>query len=131
MSRLLAAPLFLPLTALDAAPPEGVAGPLVGAVGPDRAALWMYVPTGSKCAYTFHPDGDSAKPVAGAFAAVPDPAAEGPGRPHKAVVQGLSPNTKYRYTVTVDGKTDPVWTGSFKTAPAAGQPAAFRLALVD
>jgi alkaline phosphatase D len=129
--RLLIALLFLPLPALHAVP-EGIAGPLVGAIKPDRVTLWMFAPAESECKYTYHSDNsDSPKSGNGQITAVPTPAAEGPGRPFKSVIEGLSPNTRYHYTITVNGKSDPAWTGSFKTAPTAGKPALFRLALTS
>jgi alkaline phosphatase D len=129
--RLLIALLLLPLVALHAAP-DGIAGPLVGAIGPDRVTLWMFAPAESQCLYAYHSD-DPASPNGGGgqVEAVPTPANDGPGRPFKSVLEGLSPNTRYHYEITVDGKNDPAWAGSFKTAPAAGKPAAFRLALTS
>ncbi len=111
--------------------PKGTAGPLVGAVDPDRVTLWMLARGGSHCSYTYK-SADPAQPDnGGQFTAVPNPAANVLGRPFKTVIEGLSPNTRYRYAVTVDGKADPAWAGSFKTSPAAGKPAAFRLALTS
>ena len=42
-----------------------------------------------------------------------------------------SPDTRYQYEVSIDGKADPKWKGSFKTAPLAGTPTAFRLAITS
>ncbi|MFT4691953.1 MAG: alkaline phosphatase D [Limisphaerales bacterium] len=129
--RLLIALLFLPLTALHAAP-EGFAGPLVGAIEPDRVTMWMFAPAESQCIYTYRSDNPaSPKGSSGQIAAVPNPIADVPGRPFKSAIEGLSPNTRYHYKVTVNGKTDPAWAGSFKTAPAAGNPTTFRLALTS
>ena len=129
--RLLIALLFLPLTALHAAP-EGFAGPLVGAIEPDRVTMWMFAPAESQCIYTYHSDNPaSPNSSSGQITAVPNPIADVPGRPFKSSIEGLSPNTRYHYKVTVNGKTDPAWAGSFKTAPAAGKPATFRLALTS
>ncbi|MEM7393295.1 MAG: alkaline phosphatase D family protein [Verrucomicrobiota bacterium] len=129
--RLLLTLLFLAPAAVHAVP-EGIAGPLVGAVEPDRVSLWMFAPAESECTYSFHATTPTeAIGGGGQFAAVPDPAAAGSGRPFKAVIDDLSPNTRYHYTVSVDGKNDPAWVGSFTTAPAAGKPSAFRLALTS
>ncbi len=132
--RLLIAVLFclsVPCVTLHAAP-EGIAGPLVGAIEPDRVNLWMFAPSESKCLYSYHSaDSGSANGGEGEIAVVSSPASDGLGRPFKTTVEGLSPDTRYRYEVTVDGKSDPAWAGSFKTAPAAGKPAAFRLALTS
>ena len=129
--RLLLALFFLPLSALHAAP-QGIAGPLVGAIEPNRVTLWMFAPAESECTYAVHADSpDSAKSGKGQITAVSNPAGEGPGRPFKCVVKGLLPDTRYHYKITVDGKSDPAWVGSFKTAPVKGKPAAFRLALTS
>ena len=123
--------LLFPLRVLYPAP-DGIAGPLIGAVQPDRVTLWMFAPNESECKYTYHSDGpDSPKSGKGQIKAVSNPAAEGPGRPFKSVVEGLSPNTRYHYEITVNGKSDPAWSGSFKTAPVEGKPASFRLALTS
>lgn len=128
---LLIAILFLPVAALQAAP-QGIAGPLVGAIEPDRVSLWMFAPAESQCIYAYRSDNPaSPNDGVGQFAVVANPVSDGPGRSFKSVIKGLSPNTRYHYKVTVDGKTDPAWAGSFKTAPAAGKPAAFRLALTS
>ena len=122
--------LLLPI-ALPAAP-NGIAGPLVGAVEPDQVNLWLYAPAESWCSYSFHAadqPGDTGG--TGHFTPVPPAGAETRGRAFKAHVQGLSPDTQYTYTVTVNDQTDPAWEGSFKTAPAKGKPAAFRLALTS
>ena len=123
--------LLFPLRVLYPAP-DGIAGPLIGAVQPDRVTLWMFAPNESECKYTYNSDGpDSPKSGKGQMSAVSNPAGEGPGRPFKSVVEGLSPNTLYHFEITVAGKSDPAWSGSFKTAPSAGKPAAFRLALTS
>jgi alkaline phosphatase D len=135
---LLIALFLLPLSTLYPVPgtlypvPDGIAGPLIGTVQPDRVSLWMFAPAESACKYTYHSDDpDSPKSGKGQITAVSNPAAEGPGRPFKSVIQGLSPNTCYHYEITVNGKSDPAWAGSFKTAPAEGKPASFRLALTS
>ena len=130
-NTLLIALLLLPFASLHAVP-DGIAGPLIGTVQPDRVTLWMFAPAESACKYTYHSGGPgSPKSGKGQMSAVPNPAGEGPGRPFKSVVKGLSPNTRYHFTITVNGKSDPAWVGSFKTAPAKGKPAAFRLALTS
>ena len=130
-NRLLIALLLFPFASLHAVP-DGVAGPLIGAVQPDRVTLWMFAPAESKCKYTYHSDGTgSTKSGQGQMSAVSNPAGEGPGRPFKCVIQGLSPDTRYHFEINVDGKSDPAWAGSFKTAPEAGKPASFRLALTS
>ena len=104
---LLIAILFLPLAVLHAVP-EGITGPLVGAIEPDRVTLWMFAPAEAQCKYTYHSGSpDSPKSGKGQITAVSNPAAEGPGRPFKSVIKGLSPNTRYHYEITVNGKSDP------------------------
>ena len=128
---LLIALLLLPFSSLHAVP-DGIAGPLIGAVEPDRVTLWMFAPAESACKYTYHSDDPgSPKSGKGQMSAVSDPAGEGPGRPFKSVVEGLSSDKLYHFKITVDGKSDPAWSGSFKTAPVKGKPAAFRLALTS
>ena len=129
--RLLIALQFLPFSALHAVP-EGIAGPLIGAIEPDRVTLWMFAPAESQCTYTYHSESsESPKSGGGQITAVPSPAADGPGRPFVSTIAGLLPNTRYQYNVTINGKTDPAWAGSFKTAPEMGRPTTFRLALTS
>ena len=45
--------------------------------------------------------------------------------------KGCRRTTRYHFEITVNGKNDPAWAGSFKTAPVSGKPAAFRLALTS
>jgi alkaline phosphatase D len=40
----------------------------------------------------------------------------------------LVADTRYRFEVSVAGKNDPAWAGSFKTAPESGKPGRFRVA---
>ena len=130
-NALLIALFLLPLATLHAAP-DGIAGPLIGTVQPDRVTLWMFAPAESSCKFTYHSDSpDAPKSGKGQITAVSSPASEGPGRPFKSVIEGLSPDTRYHYEITVDGKSDPAWAGTFKTAPAEGKPASFRLALTS
>ena len=121
--------LLLTVTALYGVPKD-IAGPLTGTVESDRVSLWMYAPAAAQCSYSYHAEGALAG-GGGQLLAVPEPAAEGPGRPFTAIIEGLQPSTHYRYEVTVNGKTDPAWSGSFTTAPPKGQPSAFRLALTS
>ena len=97
--------LLLPLRVLHPAP-DGIAGPLVGAIEPDRVTLWMFAPAETECKYTYHSDGPgSPQSGKGQISAVSNPAGEGPGRPFKSVVEGLSPNTLYHFEITVGGKS--------------------------
>ena len=106
---LLIALLLLPFSSLHAVP-DGIAGPLIGAVEPNRVTLWMFAPAESACKYTYHSDDpDSPKSGKGQMSAVSDPAGEGPGRPFKSVVEGLSSDKLYHFKITVDGKSDPAW----------------------
>ena len=122
---------FIPVYYLHAAP-EGSAGPLVGAIEPNQVNLWMFAPAESKCNYSYHADSsNSPHQQRGEMTALPNPLAENQGRPFKTTLEGLSPDTLYHYDVSVDGKSDPAWSGSFKTAPEAGKPSAFRLAVTS
>ena len=46
----------------------------------------------------------------------------------RATLDGLVADTRYRFEVSVAGKNDPAWAGSFKTAPESGKPGRFRVA---
>jgi alkaline phosphatase D len=131
MKFLLAAPLLLTISLLDAATPE-IAGPLVGNARSTEVTLWMYAPITSQCSFSYHSEESSpAEKSTGKFTAISDQAAKGLGQVFKSTLGGLSPDTRYRYQVSVDGKSDPAWKGSFKTAPAEGDPTAFKLAITS
>jgi len=133
-ARLLTITLLLFSPALLSAAPEGIAGPILGSIEPDRVTLWMFAPAEAECNYTYRADNAEEAEEAsgkGALVAVPNPAAKGSGSPFKSVVKGLAANTRYHYTITVDGKSNPAWSGSFTTAPTTGKPTAFRLALTS
>lgn len=114
--------------------PLPATGPLVGHVSPDRAKLWMFIPKGAKAEVTYRPE-VSAEPAAtvpfASFVPFDPPAAEADGVPAIAELRGLQPDTRYRYRVQVDGKSDPRWEGSFRSAPASGSPSQFRIALTS
>jgi alkaline phosphatase D len=111
---------------------QEIAGPLVGDIKPDGVTLWMYAPDKSRCTFNYHAGESSlVDKKAGTFTAVQNPAAKGPGRVFKSPLAGLLPDTHYRYQVSIDGKSNPAWEGSFKTAPVEGKPAAFRLAITS
>ena len=92
----------------------------------------MYAPTKSKCSVSYHAE-DSSKTdnKTVKLDALSDQAAKVPGQIFKSTFVGLSPNTAYQYQLTIDGKTDPKWKGSFKTAPVEGTPTVFRLAITS
>ena len=111
---------------------KGIAGPLMGDVKPDGMTLWMYAPAKSRCTFNYHAEESSlVDKKTGTFTAEPNPAAKGSGQVFKSPLTGLLPDTRYRYQVSVDGKPDPAWKGSFKTAPVEGKPSAFRLAITS
>ena len=131
MKVLLCISLFLSLSLLHANTPE-IAGPLSGDVRADQVILWMYAPIKSKCTFSYHAEGSSkADAKTGELTALSNQAAKVPGQILKSTVVGLSPDTRYQYQVTIDGKADPSWKGSFKTAPLEGTPTAFRMAITS
>ena len=131
MKVLLCISLFLSLSLLHANTPE-IAGPLTGDVRANQVTLWMYAPIKSKCTFSYRAEGSSkADAKTGELTALSNQAAKVPGQILKSTVVGLSPNTAYQYQVTIDGKADPSWKGSFKTAPLEGTPTAFRMAITS
>ena len=131
MKVLLCISLFLSLSLLHANTPE-VAGPISGDVRANQVTLWMYAPPKSKCSFSYHAEGASkTDKKTGELTALSNPAAKVPGQILKSTVVGLSPNTAYQYQVTIDGKADPSWKGSFKTAPLEGTSTAFRMAITS
>jgi alkaline phosphatase D len=137
MCKLLIQPLLTIALALGAlqqaarAIPAQCAGPLLGHVTPDSAKLWMHVPHGATTAVTCSADGKPDVITKGTFAAIATPVAQAEGHTTTATLEGLQAATRYHYRITVDGESDPAWNGSFKTAPPAAKPAAFRLAVTS
>jgi alkaline phosphatase D len=131
MKVLLCISLFLSLFLLHANTPE-IVGPLTGDVRANQVTLWMYAPIKSKCTFSYRAEGSSkADAKTGELTALSNQAAKVPGQILKSTVVGLSPDTRYQYQVTIDGKADPSWKGSFKTAPLEGTPTAFRMAITS
>ena len=131
MKVLLCISLFLSFSLLHANTPE-IAGPLSGDVRANQVTLWMYAPIKSKCTFSYRAEGSSkADAKTGELTALSNQAAKVPGQILKSTVVGLSPNTAYQYQVTIDGKADPSWKGSFKTAPLEGTSTAFRMAITS
>ncbi|MBT6957458.1 MAG: hypothetical protein HN996_03470 [Opitutae bacterium] len=131
MKVLLCVSLFLSLSLLHANTPE-IAGPLSGDVRANQVTLWMYAPIKSKCTFSYRAEGSSkADAKTGELTALSNQAARVPGQILKSTVVGLSPDTRYQYQVTIDGKADPSWKGSFKTAPLEGTSTAFRMAITS
>ena len=131
MKVLLCISLFLSLSLLHANTPE-IAGPLTGDVRANQVTLWMYAPIKSKCTFSYRAEGSSkADAKTGELTALSNQAAKVPGQILKSTVVGLSPDTRYQYQVTIDGKADPSWKGSFKTAPLEGTSTAFRMAITS
>jgi len=97
-------------------------GPMVGAVGPDRARLWYRTDTTRHVALY----------VAESEAALAGSAAVHHGYPTAdrdftavADVVGLAPDRRYAYALEIDGERFGPW--SFRTAPADGASGVFRL----
>ena len=128
--KLLIAFLLLPFSFAQAIPE--IAGPITGDVRANEVTLWMYAPAKSKCTFSYRAEGSSKKNnKTGKLNALSNQAAKVPGQIFKSTMNGLSPDTRYQYEVSINGKADPNWKGSFKTAPLAGTPTAFRLAITS
>jgi alkaline phosphatase D len=128
--RLLIAFLLLPFSFAQAIP--DIAGPITGDVRANEVTLWMYAPPKSKCTLHYRAEGSSKKNnKMGKLTALSNQAAKVPGQIFKSTMNGLVPDTRYQYEVSIDGKTDPKWKGSFKTSPVEGTPTAFRLAITS
>ena len=128
--KLLIAFLLLPFSFAQAIP--DIAGPITGDVRANQVTLWMYAPAKSKCTLNYRAEGSSKKNnKMGKLTALSNQAAKVPGRIFKSTMNGLSPDTRYQYEVSIDGQADPNWKGSFKTAPVEGSPIAFRLAITS
>ena len=131
MKKLLTTLLLLPFSFAHPTP-DGIAGPLTGNVQPDGVTLWMYASPNSECTYTYQEEGsDQKEKQTGKFTAVKNQAAKGLGQIFKATLNGLSPDTRYQYKVSIDGKSDPNRKGSFKTASIEGRSTAFRMAITS
>ena len=122
---------FLSICPLLSGIPD-VAGPISGDVSENQVTLWMYAPLKSKCTYSYHAEGVSeTDKKTGDLKAISNQAAKGLGQIFKSTLEGLSPNTEYRYQVSIDGKSDPDWKGSFKTAAVEGKSTSFRMAITS
>ncbi len=109
-------------------------GPLVGHVTGETASVWMFIPDGSRAEvdYSCEEFPQTEEPAhRAAFEPLEENFVGGHGRAVIATLSGLEPGSAYRYGVHVDGESKPAWEGTFRTAPVAGQPAAFRVALTS
>ena len=111
--------------------PDHCAGPLVGHVTADSAKLWMYAPQGASSSVSCRPNGKADGIVTKSFTPIVNPDTPADGQTMSTILDGLQPETLYHYQVAVDGRNDPAWNGSFKTAPPHGKPSAFRLAVTS
>ena len=128
--KLLITFLLLPFSFAQAIPE--IAGPITGDVRANQATLWMYAPSKSKCTFSYLAEGSSKKiNKTGNLTALSNQAAKVPGQIFKSTMNGLAPDTRYQYQVSINGKADPKWKGSFKTAPVEGTSTAFRMAITS
>lgn len=130
-------PLDIPDALLVEPEPRTHVGPLVGHVTDGSALIWFHGGKGRRVGVLHWPNRnrgpDAYQTVldGGAVMAVvhPDPDQRYVARVRLA---GLEASTNYRYAVFVgdgaDGelRTNPLWMGSFTTAPPPGSPSAFR-----
>ena len=100
--KLLIAFLLLPFSFAQAIP--DIAGPITGDVRANQVTLWMYAPAKSKCTLNYRAEGSSKKNnKMGKLTALSNQAAKVPGRIFKSTMNGLSPDTRYQYQVSIDG----------------------------
>ena len=95
-------------------------GPLLGQVTDRSAAFWLRTALAYPVQVTlFHASGDIVSQVQGETA---------PERDYTTVlsVEGLSPDTEYRYSLDINGSTNPE-TWSFRTFPSLGKPVQFEI----
>jgi alkaline phosphatase D len=114
-----------------------IVGPLVGHVTDATAEIWAYAgPRDGKIALEVaeldaaggvNDENNLPPALRTRLEQMPDPAKHYETQFH---VTGLKPNTKYAFSIRVPGERA-VEPGSFKTAPAAGAPAKFRLAVAS
>ena len=131
MKTFLSSLFLLSICPILANVPE-IAGPISGDVRPNQVTLWMYAPPKSKCSFSYHAEGSSGTDKkTGDLKAIPNQAAKGMGQIFKSTVVGLLPDTDYHYKVSIDGKSEPAWKGSFKTASVEGKSTAFRMAITS
>lgn len=126
---------LLPLTSVHGQQPEPAAhvqvGPMVGHVTDQSAQLWMYAPTGTQCTVAYAVESKEISGDGIKFNATKNLAVKGTGAPVTITINQLSPDTNYHYQVRIDGKSDPLWKGRFKTAPVTGEASKFRLAVTS
>ena len=128
--KLFIAFLLLPFSFAQAIPK--IVGPITGNVRANEVILWMYAPPKSKCTFSYRAEGSSKKNnKTGNLTALSNQAAKVPGQIFKSTINGLAPDTRYQYQVSINGKADPKWKGSFKTAPVEGTSTAFRMAITS
>jgi len=118
------------VTGAWAQPIPETAGPLVGHTTPTSTSLWMYAKRGAKveAIYRNSTGGDEQRAM---FAPIDKPAGEIEGAVYKLTLDGLKPDTRYRYRVVIDGEQSPDHAASFKTAPAQGEASTFRIAVTS
>lgn len=105
--------------------PTQLLGPMVGSVTSDSAVIWMAAEGTPKVVVNYRPASD---PPDRTLAVYPQ-ANPAEHNAIKATLLNLRPNTAYRYEVFLDGKSNPVWRGSFSTPVPNGQPSRFKLAV--
>ncbi|MBA2480061.1 MAG: alkaline phosphatase D family protein [Planctomycetes bacterium] len=103
---------------------DDIAGPLLGHVDERSARIWAYAPAGKTLAVTWARDGLEER--SRTFA-------DAQSSPHGSIVvlDGLAPATSYRYQITLDGRAELRWAGSFTTPPVPGTRGAFTLAFTS
>ena len=101
-----------------------VHGPMVGSLSGTRATVWLRTADNA----TVQVEADTVPPTPGGKVSAVVQARREHDFVAKAVLKGLKPETKYTYTVTIDGQENQAARQQFKTFNKSGEPGKFRLA---
>ncbi|SVD17719.1 uncharacterized protein METZ01_LOCUS370573, partial [marine metagenome] len=101
-----------------------VHGPMVGSLSGTRATVWLRTADNA----TVQVEADTVPPTPGGKVSAVVQARREHDFVAKAVLKGLKPETKYTYTVAIDGQENQAARQQFKTFNKSGEPGKFRLA---
>ena len=108
-------------------PRDRLIGPMVCHVTSSTAMLWASTPEQDRLAVHYHLATESPpNPRRLPIKVVP-----GTQPVVRVTLRGLTPNTSYRYEVRSNGRSQPGWSGSFKTAPITATPGRFKVAVAS
>lgn len=118
--------LALPAGSAAAAGPD-LSGPMVGHVSPTSATIWIYAGGRPGLRVYFRPE--SAPRRTARFADMP--AYQAGPQMARVILRGLSPDTAYVFRVVLQGRSEPHWTGRFRTPPPEGTRGRFKVAVTS